>query len=139
MHLVPGTKADAVEQRYVELLRDRIAETTTAPVRVSPSSEPASAELVIYIGTLSSQPELATRTHDLGVVPPGGLDPGKEGFVLASKNRHGRQIVLAIGSDRRGILYAVGEILRRIVGRGNTVLFPAELDLLLRRGGPCEG
>ena len=129
VHLVPGTKADAVEQRYVELLRDRIAETTTAPVRVGPFSEPASAELVICIGTLTSHPELATRAHDLGVVPPGGLDPGEEGFVLASKNRHGRQIVLAIGSDRRGVLYAVGEILRRIVGRGDTVLFPAELDL----------
>ena len=59
--------------------------------------------------------------------------------MLASKNRHGRQIVLAIGSDRRGVLYAVGENLRRMVGRGNAVLFPAELELPALRGGPCGG
>jgi uncharacterized protein DUF4838 len=139
VHLVPGAKADAVEERYVELLHDRIAETTTAPVRVGPFSQPAADELVICIGTLTSHPELAARAHDLGVTPPGGLDPGKEGLVLASKNRHGWQIVLAIGSDRRGVLYAVGEILRRIVGRGDTVLFPAELELRSAPRWPMRG
>ena len=54
VHLVPGAKADAVEERYVQLLHDRIAETTTAPVRVGPFSKPAADELVICIGTLAS-------------------------------------------------------------------------------------
>jgi alpha-glucuronidase len=84
---------------------------------------------VVCIGTVKSQPDLVARAQELGVDLPNPLDPGPEGFVLASKKIDGRQMVLAIASDRRGVLYAVGEILRRMVGRGAAVAFPIELNV----------
>jgi hypothetical protein len=139
VHVVPGTKADAVESRYVALLRDRIAEITTAPVRVGPFDQAGAAGLLVCIGTLASHPELASHAREVGVSPPEKLDPGAEGFVLASKKVHGRQIVLAIGSDRRGVLYAIGEILRQMVGRGGEVAFPESLNLRCAPRWPVRG
>jgi hypothetical protein len=138
VHLVRGTNADATESRYVDLLRDRITEISSASITVGelPSEF---AGLVICVGTLKSQPELAARAHELGVDLPSPLDPGPEGFVLASKKVHGQQLVLALGSDRRGVLYAVGDILRRMVGRGNAVAFPADLQLRCAPRWPIRG
>ncbi|HUE15866.1 MAG TPA: DUF4838 domain-containing protein [Planctomycetaceae bacterium] len=138
VHLVSGPKADAIESRSVTLLRDRIAEITTAPVTVGPFPQ-RFAGLVVCIGTISSHPDLATRAKELGIAQPSGLDPGAEGFVLKSKKVRGQQVVLAIGSDRRGVLYAVGEILRRMVGRGGTVSFPGELSIRRAPRWPVRG
>jgi hypothetical protein len=139
VQLVPGAKVDAVESRYVALLRDRISEMTTAPIAVGPSSQGKPAPILICIGTLQSHPELSTRAREFGITPPSEFDPGAEGFVLASKNVQDRQIVLAIGSDRRGVLYAVGEILRRMVGHGGTIAFPGELHLRCAPRWPVRG
>ena len=138
VHLVPGTKTDAIESRYVKLLRDRIAEITTAPVTVGAFPQ-GFAGLVVCIGTIPSHPELATRAKEFGVAPPSEFDPGAEGFILASKKVRGQQVVLAIGSDRRGVLYAVGEILRRMVGRDGTVSFPDELRIRCAPRWPVRG
>ena len=60
IQLVGGPKAGPIETRYVELLRDRIAEITTA--RVSVGALPrAFSGLVVEIGTIASHPELAAR------------------------------------------------------------------------------
>ncbi len=111
VRVVPGPRADAIESRYIQLLRDRIGEITTAAVTIGPLAERPDG-LTILIGTLQSHPELANWAKRLGIAPPSALDPGSEGFVLASRKVGRRQVVLAIGSDRRGVLYAVGEILR---------------------------
>lgn len=136
--LVPGANRDSIESRYVDLLRDRIAETSSARVTVGTFPREF-AGLVICIGTMKSQPELTARAQELGIDLPGPLDPGAEGFVLASKKVHGQQTVLAIGSDRRGVLYAVGEILRRMVGRGDAVAFPSELNVRCAPRWPVRG
>jgi len=138
VRLVPGSKRDPVESRYVDLLRERIAEISSAQISVGAFPQEFDG-LVVCIGTLQSQPELAARAHELGVELPRSLDPGTEGFVLASKKSHGRQVVLAIGSDRRGVLYAVGEILRRMVGRGEAVVFPTELNVRCAPRWPIRG
>lgn len=138
IRLVPGSKRDPVESRYVDLLRERIAEISSAQISVGAFPQEFDG-LVLCIGTLQSQPELAARAHELGVELPRTLDPGTEGFVLASKKSHGRQVVLAIGSDRRGVLYAVGEILRRTVGRGEAVAFPTELNVRCAPRWPIRG
>jgi hypothetical protein len=138
VRLVPGAKRDSVEARYIELLRDRIAEISSAQVTVG--AFPREFEgLIVLLGTVASQPELAARAHELGVDLPSPLDPGPEGFVLVSKKFRGRQLVLTIGNDRRGVLYAVGEILRRMVGRGNAVLFPNELSVRCAPRWPVRG
>jgi hypothetical protein len=138
IHLVPGSKRDSVEARYVDLLRERIAEISSAPISVGTFPREFDG-LVLCIGTLQSQPELAAHAHELRVDLPRPLDPGAEGFVLASKKSHGRHVVLAIGSDRRGVLYVVGEILRRMVGRGDAVMFPTELNLRCAPRWPIRG
>jgi hypothetical protein len=135
VHIVPGKNADEIEQRYVHLLRERIAEITTAPVTVGPLTEKFTG-LVVHIGTPQSHPELAGLAETLAIPLPSEFDPGAEGFVLASRPaatandpKTSSAVVLAIGADRRGVLYAVGEILRQIIGRGDAVSFPADLHL----------
>jgi len=128
VRIVPGRAADRVELRCVELLRDRIAESTTAPVSVGEFPDRFGG-LIICIGTATSHPTLETLARNTGVRMPNELDPGPEGFVLASKRLREQHLLLAIGTDRRGVLYAVGEILRRMVGRGEVVSFPADLNI----------
>jgi hypothetical protein len=138
VHLVAGKNADPIEGRYVQLLRDRMAEITTAPITEGPLPD-AFQGLVVYVGTIHSHADLESQAKTLKIPVPGDLDPGAEGFVLASKPRGTRQVVLAIGSDRRGVLYAVGEILRQIVGRGASVSFPADLHLRRAPRWPVRG
>lgn len=138
VHIVSGSQADDVESRYVSLLKDRLGVTSTVPVTVGRLPEKF-AGLAIHIGTLQSHPALKALANRLAVTLPTDADPGPEGFVLASKSDSGRQSVLAIGSDRRGVLYAVGELLRQIVGRGPLVEFPVNLDLRRAPRWPVRG
>jgi hypothetical protein len=85
--------------------------------------------LAIHLGTSQSALDLKLLAKKFGVVLPSEADPGAEGYVLASKFDSGVQHVLAMGTDRRGVLYAVGEILRQVAGRGSELEFPEQLNV----------
>ena len=138
VHLIPGSKADPIEMRYVELLKDRLTEAASIPITFGRLPEKFSG-LAIYLGTLESHPELASLAKQLAVALPDEFDPGLEGFVLSSKQLADRQIVLGIGTDRRGVLYAVGEILRQAEGRQTSIEFPTELNFRRAPRWPVRG
>lgn len=138
IQIIPGETADEIEQRYVALLRDRLAEISSASVSVGDLPRSFSG-LAISIGTPKSHAGLAPMAKQLGVPLPDEFDPGVEGFVLASKRLANHQVVCAIGTDRRGVLYAVGEILRQAEGRGTAVEFPDDLDLRCAPRWPRRG
>ncbi len=131
--IVPGQNADKVEQRYAALLADRLAEMSNARIVAG------DAPLVIHLGTAASYPGLADLADRWNVALPRPLDPGEEGFVLASRSDGERLLVLAIGADRRGVLYAVGELLRQAEGRGDELEFPIGLDLRHAPRWPVRG
>jgi hypothetical protein len=126
-----GSNADAIERRCIDLLADRFRDWSI-PVTIDDDTT-ASGALHVYIGSAESNPALGELAGRAGVEPPALIDPGPEGFVLASRRLEGLPVVLAIGNDRRGVLYAVGEILRQMEPRGTRFEFP---DNLTRRCAP---
>lgn len=132
VQIVHGSNADEVEVRYTELLAERLRVMSTAKVEVR-SAKVDRAGMTILLGTVESFPELVEFADDMPmpIDPPASLDPGKEGFVLSSNSNKDDSQILAIGADRRGVLYAVGEILRLLVGRGEKI--GIENDVWMRR------
>lgn len=134
-----GSRVDQIEARYVALLAKRFAEWEI-PVATNSDPVPGGTPLYVHLGTLESYPELGRIADELGVRPPQPLDPGAEGYVVASRARSSREtIVVAIGADRRGVLYAVGEILRQMEPRKSGFTFPAGLELRCAPRWPVRG
>ena len=122
--VVTGAEANEYEQRYARLLQGRLE--AKASIRVAVQDAPPQGGLAVYLGVAERHPLLRQVCEERGVRPPAHLDPGAEGFVLQSLPDN---TLVAIGSDTRGVLYAVGEILRQAVGRGDYVEFPMNLAM----------
>ncbi len=136
--ILAGEHADDVENRCARLLADRLQERTGATARIR-SEGPQESGLTIHFGTAASYAGLCRIAKRLKVSVPQRLDPGREGFVLASSEAARRQMVVAMGSDRRGLLYAVGEILRRCRSHGDGVSFPERLHVRRAPRWPVRG
>jgi hypothetical protein len=120
--VVTGTDANAYEQRYAKLLHDRLE--LKAAVDVLVQDAPRQGGLTVCLGVAERHPLLRAVCEEHGIRLPGPLDPGAEGFVLQSLSEN---ILVAMGSDSRGVLYAVGEILRQSLGRENRIELPTNL------------
>lgn len=138
VRIVTGERADDVETRCAQLLADRLETRTGVAAKIQRGSKQES-KLTIHLGTATSYAGLSRVAQRLKVPMPKRLDPGREGFVLASSDAGHGQTVLAIGRDRRGVLYAVGEILRRCRGHGDAVSFPEQLHVRRAPRWPVRG
>jgi len=117
-----GDKADTVESNAARILAARIGDRTGTVARVDrvEAGSPPAGALVILLGTPSSNPavkRLMERERPL-------TDP--EGFLLKTI---GGSRLLAAGADSPGVLYAVGEILRRADARPDGIDFPGQLEI----------
>ncbi len=122
--VVIGDDATELDQRYAGLLASRIAETSNVQARVLAEAlapECAAGALTVYLGVPERHSKLAALCQSRGVKRLDWLDPGHEGFHLESWAENGRIQVLAAAADRRGVLYAVGELLRQITYHENSV------------------
>lgn len=141
MVVVVGSKADTVEHNVARLLAERVSEFNGMTVSVVSETKwigPPRADshtLHVLLGKPGTHPGLDSRLHDLRIHPLTEANPGPEGFLLTKGKQGGKNedIVLAAGTDNRGVLYAVGELLRRVVFRPNAVL----LDDLWVRTAPA--
>jgi hypothetical protein len=115
--VVLGDKATDKEQRYAELLIQRILKRSAVGASIVESdTAPAvkSSDLAIYLGSKETHPRLTELLTAAGMPMPATKSPGPEGFALKSmKSDHGG-VILAAGADPLGTLYSVGEILRRL-------------------------
>ncbi|NUN98503.1 MAG: hypothetical protein HUU16_20285, partial [Candidatus Omnitrophica bacterium] len=129
--------ATAVERRVANLLRDRWTEISPLPVRVEVedvSSTVGDQELLVLLGIPRNHGEIS-REFDLQRIKPlSEADPGPEGFLLKTLPRGNAQVLLAAGVDERGVLYAVGEILRRAKVTESSLLFPIPTE---KRNAPA--
>ncbi len=127
-----GGRAQAVEERVAQLLADRLAEPSGLPTRVeheaglAPASED---ELLVLLGVPAHHDSIRALFDEYCIAPLTDLAPGPEGFVLRILDRGGRPLLLAAGVDERGCLYAVGELLRRVVITERSVEVPDVLDV----------
>lgn len=121
-----GDHPNGVETNAARILAERLREPAALTVRIERESEAAKAPagaLVILLGTAQSHRELA------GILDERRPLKDPEGFTLKTVVRPQVTLLAAMGVDARGVLYAVGEILRRAEVRANGVDFPVPFEL----------
>lgn len=112
-----GSRATAVELRVAGLLMSRLSELPGLSVRmISESQAPVSAsdELFILLGVDSHHSGIRQELVANRIEPLDDLDPGPEGFLIKLVPGGNGSCLIAAGVDERGVLYAAGEILRRV-------------------------
>lgn len=115
--IVLGVRVGETEQRVAEVLQKRMlnrSKVSVAIIRESELKAGAKPDLSIYLGLAANHDSLAERMQEAGIARPDGKSPGPEGFLLAAISDPRGPAILAAGVDRRGVLYAAGEILRRL-------------------------
>lgn len=121
--------SDGVEERIAELLRERILRRSQASIEVT--KEPAvDADLRVAIGRRAAGAgrfkALAAR-H--GVTLPGVARVAPESYAVKLAQTDTGPLLIAEGADARGLLYAAGEILRRIeYGPDSVSLSPVDIS-----------
>jgi hypothetical protein len=131
--VVTGASASEVEQNVARLLVERIGESSPIPASILSESSQVGEEtrapgtLTVLLGRQASHEGIRQRLFELRIPPLDGLNPGVEGFLLHKANDSADQsnVVLAAGVDNRGVLYAVGEILRQFVFKERSIVLPA--------------
>ncbi len=121
-----GDQAGSVEDNAARILSERLREPASLIVRLESEREPSRAPagaLVILLGTAQSHRELAKILAERRPLK----DP--EGFTLKTFSLPQGTVLAAAGVDARGVLYAVGEILRRAEVRLSGVDFPVPFEL----------
>ena len=127
-----GDRAETVERNVAELLSARIAEVGVVPAQVGRESDMRNGqgnELRILLGLAKNHEGIAAAFDRLRIKPLTDQDPGPEGFLVRTCPGLGHGTIVAAGVDPRGVLYAAGEILRRITFHDWQVSFPNELDI----------
>ncbi|MBI4890899.1 MAG: hypothetical protein HY821_09770 [Acidobacteria bacterium] len=125
--IVAGAQATPIERSVAALLAERISEPSGIPARIvaEPFAAPAPGELVILLGVPARHTALRTRFEQLRIPALTDLEPGPEGFLLQTDGA----TLLAAGRDERGLLYAAGELLRRLDIRARSFVLPAPLKV----------
>ncbi len=111
--IVLDEKASDGDARVAEVLRIRILKRSKVGVKNVRATTPG-ADLRIYLGRAGAGGELDRLCAANGVKLPGKQRPAPEGFAVKSATISGARSLIAIGADQRGVLYAVGEVLRQL-------------------------
>jgi len=121
---------DAVEQRVIALLQQRLRELGVTLLESSTSpSETSSKRLNLYWGRYDAHPDLSRLAEQHGIAPPDRFDPGPEGYRLVMVLGPNGPCLLAVTADRRGMLYAIGELLRQSRRLSAGIRLPSNLDV----------
>ncbi len=118
--------AGTIERNAGTLLSERLHEQTGVPVEIVRETVPEHG-LVILLGVSANSGLLRRLLDEQRIAPPSSRDPGPEGFVLQTAASGSR--LLAVGTDERGVLYAAGEILRRVHACAGGFEFPVNLHV----------
>lgn len=133
--IVIGARATAIEKRVATLLAERIAEPSGLPTRVvSQSSSTEPGHLRILLGIPANHADIQNQMRLQRIASLTELAPGPEGFLLQTVGKDSGLQLLAAGIDERGVLYAAGEILRRMEIGESSFQFP---DTLTVRTAPA--
>ena len=121
-----GEEASEVEFKAAQLLKNRILEKSQIAVDVgSEKMLESSNQLIVLLGRPDHHEEIRNQFDKHRIQKLSELAPGPEGFLL---KRIKNQVVVA-GTDDRGCLYGVGELLRQIEQREDHILVPDKLNI----------
>lgn len=122
-----GKDANDIEQKVALLLKDRLLERSQLQIRIEVEAPHLGADqLQILLGRPEHHQVLASQFEKHRIPKLTDLAPGPEGFLL---QWIGGDQLIAAGIDDRGCLYAVGELLRQITSKQNSILLPGELNI----------
>ena len=125
IHISVAPAANSMTLRYAKILRDELTRSSAVQVTVGSEAGREASSMRLEISTVKDLEGQAVRP---GLSPrelPSETDPGPEGFLL---KRH-ENTVSVVGVDQRGVLYGIGELLRRIVVHEDAVEVPGELNV----------
>ena len=113
--IVQGSQATEIDRTIISLLAELLQDRSQIAVTITDQLNVPEDGLCLCIGQAAHHPVLTELCDQYQISQPTDKDPGPEGFVLKSvaADTGGGQLVIAVASDQRGVLYAVGEILRR--------------------------
>ena len=130
VHILHGKHAGEVELKSARLLRERILERSSVTVEVAPEgAAPAPGALTVLLGVPENHDLLRAWMHQERIQPLGPLAPGPEGFLLQGYVDRPGATLLAAAVDQRGVLYAVGELLRKTRFHAAHVELPEPLSV----------
>jgi len=113
--LVSGDQPSEVERNVTEIFAQQIKLRSGIEAKIEEGSVDCPPEtLLIYLGTPQRHAALKEICHDQRIALPTEKNPGPEGFVLQSLSNLSGAVTIAAAVDERGVLYAVGELLRRM-------------------------
>ncbi len=126
-----GEEANDVEGNVADLLKQRLEEYGQVSAEIV-ATEPEVCEkpetLFIFLGVPEHHARIRAWMGEERIKPLTDLDPGAEGFLLSNKGCRDN-VIIAAGIDNRGVLYAVGEFLRRIRFEGSWVALPVFVNI----------
>lgn len=127
-----GARATSAELKCAELLKARLTELGGPQVRVvSEVAKDASgsAGLVVLLGVQANHDAISAFFDALRIKPMTERDPGPEGFLLQSFFDRPQPLLVAAATDQRGVLYAVGEVLRQAIVNLQSITLPDSLRI----------
>ena len=117
------------ESRVANVLRDRILKRSQVAVTISRTAS-TDGQLRIYLRRIGQNGAFDKLYSTNGLRLPGKLRQAPESLALKTVKLDRTPALLAMGADQRGLLYAVGEILRQLTFEPSSVEL-GELDLRL--------
>ena len=129
-----------LKKNVARLFAERLNESEVVNTRIEPENEPgkvAPGELLVLLGIPGHHNAIGRLFDSYRIPGLTELSPGPEGFLLRVFSDEQNEVLLVAGTDDRGCLYAVGEILRRITGLLKYLrILKYALPRLLRSGAP---
>lgn len=120
--VVLNKNATAIEKNVAEVLKKRLQRDSAVSVTISDALD-ESAELNIYLGLTGTSERLDNLCKTNNIILPGIKKPYAEGFAVNMLTQNNAPVIVAVGADNRGVLYAVGEILRQMKSDPHAVRF----------------
>ena len=103
------SQASTNEILVAEALKQRLLQISDLVIQVGDGP----ADLRLCLGAAHSTGNLKDLCDKHDMVLPGKIGPAPEAFAIKSLSTPEGRLIVAIGADARGVLYAAGEVLRR--------------------------
>jgi hypothetical protein len=107
--IILDSQAPTNEILVAEALKQRLLQISDLAIQVGDGP----ADLRLWLGGARPSGKLKDLCDKHDVTLPGKTGPAAEGFAIKSLSTPEARLIVAVGADARGVLYAAGEVLRR--------------------------
>ncbi|MBN1348305.1 hypothetical protein JXJ21_02760 [candidate division KSB1 bacterium] len=122
IQLIVGDNATETELRIAGILRQRILWFSRVSIDISTARTTGNSDFLIYLGRAGHHRILDSLCATHNITLPGRTRSAPEGFAVKSLRLDNIPTWIAVGTDHRGALYAIGELLRHITFEPDCIL-----------------